>query len=316
MHILISGYQHVEEMIKNELDHIPYVVQGGMAANNVWSPRLATIFIEICSQLDSCFRHEMQRKNKSVFPVLNEQGNVVLKDGKPSTRYSNMGDYRNEFRWLPAKKVLFWQDDSGKPVGFKPFRKWKSGDKGGDPVWWEAYNKIKHDRLGNRDRATLKNCVEALSGLFLAIINAATINPEVERALFLSDWWSASNVLMSDTYNKLRVSDKRTRSYWVGDLIEPDDNSLWHNLHIYSVIESKLFSYPLGWWNDKGMESYYTHWSSKLISNKPGTPEDNPDLYFWGRGIMKCSNKFGFYFNDWVQNWTKTKLPLINVSHT
>ena len=49
----------------------------------------------------------------------------------------------------------------------KPFENW-IGEK--QPVWWIAYNNVKHDRFRYIAEATLKNTYEAFAGLFLFMI--------------------------------------------------------------------------------------------------------------------------------------------------
>lgn len=45
-----------------------------------------------------------------------------------------------------------------------PFKNW---EKGNAPTWWISYNKIKHHRKENMQKANQKNVLYALAGLFL-----------------------------------------------------------------------------------------------------------------------------------------------------
>ncbi len=39
------------------------------------------------------------------------------------------------------------------------------------PIWWSDHNKVKHQRDQYFDRATLKNCLNAVGGLFVAVLH-------------------------------------------------------------------------------------------------------------------------------------------------
>lgn len=39
------------------------------------------------------------------------------------------------------------------------------------PIWWSDHNKVKHHRDTHFERATLKNCLNAVGGLFVAVLH-------------------------------------------------------------------------------------------------------------------------------------------------
>ncbi len=49
-----------------------------------------------------------------------------------------------------------------------PWTNWQEADQ--NPDWWHAYNKVKHERGNNFEKANLKNLLNAMSGLFIALI--------------------------------------------------------------------------------------------------------------------------------------------------
>lgn len=49
-------------------------------------------------------------------------------------------------------------------IKIKPFECWTENN---PPEWWTAYNKIKHHRSDEMKKATMKNTLYAISGLFL-----------------------------------------------------------------------------------------------------------------------------------------------------
>jgi hypothetical protein len=50
----------------------------------------------------------------------------------------------------------------------KPWDEWRNVD--GVPLWWTAYNKIKHHRDSEYGRANLKNALNAVAGLFVVVL--------------------------------------------------------------------------------------------------------------------------------------------------
>jgi hypothetical protein len=52
-------------------------------------------------------------------------------------------------------------------VVVKPWDGWSNSS---SPSWWQGYNKIKHDRTANFDRANLVNAISAVAGLLLILL--------------------------------------------------------------------------------------------------------------------------------------------------
>ena len=45
-----------------------------------------------------------------------------------------------------------------------PWENWRNSD---SPIWWRAYNKVKHHRNENFDKSNLKNVLNSVAGLFV-----------------------------------------------------------------------------------------------------------------------------------------------------
>jgi hypothetical protein len=50
-------------------------------------------------------------------------------------------------------------------------RPWENWTANQPPLWWSDHNKVKHHRDQHFDRATLKNCLNAVGGLFVAVLH-------------------------------------------------------------------------------------------------------------------------------------------------
>jgi hypothetical protein len=48
---------------------------------------------------------------------------------------------------------------------------WASWAANTPPLWWSDHNKVKHNRATHFERATLKNCLNSLAGLFVAVLH-------------------------------------------------------------------------------------------------------------------------------------------------
>lgn len=63
-------------------------------------------------------------------------------------------------------------------LSFKPFEDWSLGQA---PAWWTKYNKVKHHRDSNYRDGNLGNCLNCMSGLFLACIEYSTYDKHVHE---------------------------------------------------------------------------------------------------------------------------------------
>lgn len=85
------------------------------------------------------------------------------------------------------------------PTLLTPFKEWGSHK---SPFWWKAHNRIKHDRLVHEKLATIEVSLNAMAGLFLAIVqqpsmitmllrhgwlNLASYNPDLVMPLLADE---------------------------------------------------------------------------------------------------------------------------------
>jgi len=112
------------------------------------------------------------------------------------------------------------------PVQIKPFDNWNKSSytaKDYDDLdWWNTHNKLKHDRIKNIKEATLNSAITAVGGLFLAIIKSGFC----KEAMVNERWIDSGNVAYTD-----------------------EDFQSVHLSH--ALVESRLYSYPIGWWDKK-----------------------------------------------------------------
>jgi hypothetical protein len=87
----------------------------------------------------------------------------------PSSKAHTIGAYRKEicaeFPKLPTMAVLLPRFG----LTLHPWDEWQRKDD--VPVWWTAYNKVKHHRDTDLHRGNLKNALNAFAALFLMLLH-------------------------------------------------------------------------------------------------------------------------------------------------
>jgi hypothetical protein len=207
---VISSYVSTENMLKDILQIVPYCDEH----ENVWSPKLVTIILESCSQLDSLWKSQ------------------ALSSSCVTKTNLNISDYFEFFGEKMSKRWVVFYGESSQQIC--PFDNWsKASDFKANNYskyelkWWNTYNKLKHDRLQHLSKAILKDAVLSLAGLFVAIIKC-----EYCRDAIAQTGWLNGN------------DEPHYLSAWLTE----DSPSVKLQ---YVSVESSLFTYPVGWCEEK-----------------------------------------------------------------
>ena len=212
---VLDWYTEVELMLIDFLKYVPYCD----VHKQVWSPKLVIVLQETCSQLDSLWRWETVNVHNR------------------TSRETDITDYFELYgKQMAPRWVVFWADE---PKKIESFIDWQRANKFSKceyskyPLdWWtEGYNKIKHNRLENRTCASLKYAVDALAGLFLAIIRSK----HCWDTLWERHWMSWDDCV-SHLFNP--VDCLKEDFEWI------NGRKPCNAMHM--AIESKLFTYPVG----------------------------------------------------------------------
>jgi hypothetical protein len=97
--------------------------------------------------------------------------------------------------------------------GFKPFESWLDKNPSDSLSWFDAYNKLKYDKIGSQLFATMKNAIEAALAYWIAF--QAIFGDAVEGKFF--DDGMANFALY-----------ERPRWNWGEFYFEPDQGEQWH----------------------------------------------------------------------------------------
>ncbi|NQU99184.1 MAG: hypothetical protein HQ538_00440 [Parcubacteria group bacterium] len=98
---------------------------------------------------------------------------VILRvNGYVGTQQWNINDYKKlePVLKLSNYKVLinFW--NNGRGLNYIPFKNWASG-RSGNLVWYQNYNKVKHNREEEFHLASLENLIPSICGLFVLLFS-------------------------------------------------------------------------------------------------------------------------------------------------
>lgn len=155
----VSSFEELESRLTDCLSFIPFIERN----KQVISPRFIPIIVESCGLTESVFkalegqdgkRHDLKDYSKLIEPYLLLEEAITI------------------FLNLP---ILF----------LNPFRDWTTQP----PAWWQAYNKLKHDRLNNYDSATYENTILAMAGLHQVISRSAGFIP----SLISAGWFNSDS---------------------------------------------------------------------------------------------------------------------------
>jgi hypothetical protein len=215
----IDGLLAAEAMFQDALRYVPFCD----GHRTTWSPHFARIILDAASQVDSVW--------KATTKVL---------DPTTATDKLTLKAHYEAFGVLVAKQEMVFFGGSS-PCTIAPFRVWQASTFA-PPPWWDAYNKLKHDRFSHQTEGTLDHAVSAVAALFLAILYSGACDVALQSAALLDP--SDSNPWAFTTTGLLR------------DI----------TAHCRAKLETKVFAHPLGVFvaDLSSLSSYWMSGSSRF----------------------------------------------------
>jgi hypothetical protein len=205
----IQGLLTAESMLQESLRFVPYCDEH----RTVWSAHFTRVILDAASQVDSVWKATAGSSDK-----------LTLKN-----HYATFGTL------VAKQRVVFFGAD--KPITIAPFQVWGQGGFA-SPLWWDAYNKLKHDRFANQTEATLDHAVNAVGALLLAIL------------------YSGSCDLALISAGLLDPSSSNPWAFTPTGLLRDITFDCW------AKIETQLFAHPLGVFG-AGDCNLSPHWPSR-----------------------------------------------------
>lgn len=125
-------------------------------------------FIEFDEQNYGCFSLEIVRILVSAAAEVDVVCKQICQALNPASTAEKINHYRDEI--IPAYPIMARFEVLLPRYGLSliPWHEWSRPN--GVPSWWTAYNKIKHSRHTEYQRANLKNVLNAVAGLFVACL--------------------------------------------------------------------------------------------------------------------------------------------------
>lgn len=215
METVITSYHISERHLGDMLRFVPYCREH----ENVWSPELATVLSLAGNQLDSLWRAEVS----------------ALAHGKDRDGLNIVDYFQHVGKRVSPKWVVCWAEE-GKVI--RPFVQWEGRSAYAPLEWWTAYTDLKHDQFAHLRKATLKNAIEAVAGLFVAILSCEFCLDAMAAAGWLSGTWP--ELIEEALANDL-----------------PDSPELDRLSAAHVAVESKLFARPVCWFGQMKLK----HWN-------------------------------------------------------
>lgn len=148
-------YRILENDLVNFLDNISIEYYLGEERKKIYSPKLAELLIRIGSQVDIYFRN---------WDIVHE----TFKENNPEKQFNLEKLYIEYYRDIERDGKIILSDKKIKILFtgeiLKPFEFWTDKRY---PLWWKAYNNVKHQGFAYRKEGNLYNVIESLGALFL-----------------------------------------------------------------------------------------------------------------------------------------------------
>lgn len=141
---IIVNFLQLEQQLLEFSDYVPFTSE----SHKIVSPKFAPIILEACSLIESIFKRNLNDNRRLTFLSYAAELDPMLDLSAATTL-------------LLAPTLDF----------LKPFHDWTSKP----PFWWDAYNKIKHDRFQHYDSASYLTTVNTLAALHQVIARSTDI---------------------------------------------------------------------------------------------------------------------------------------------
>lgn len=140
----MKGMQHILPLTKEHF--------------SVWSLELGSILLEAGSIFDSFLREGISSTELDACPSV---AAIRKKDRKDINIADFAGTYNEVYKLSETKVYVKLLKDF-----LMPLDKWAIHK---TPIWWDAYNNIKHDKYQYKKEATLEKAINSLASIFIVL---------------------------------------------------------------------------------------------------------------------------------------------------
>lgn len=125
-------------------------------------------YVDFSTENENTFSIEMAR----ILMSASAEVDVVLKQLSIALDESSKAESINQYHeMIPERIPTFKNFKVLIPSEGLELTPWISWNKDNPPLWWTANNKVKHHRHENFQRASLKNCLNAVAALYISVLH-------------------------------------------------------------------------------------------------------------------------------------------------
>jgi hypothetical protein len=135
--------------LEEDLDRLSRYVDLADGNDSTYSIEIARLFLAASSEVDVVLKQLARKINSS-----SKADNINKYYTDISIHYTNF----IKFEVLLPRYGL----------SLKPWINWSANT---SPCWWQDHNKVKHERNKHFNKANLKNCLNSVAGLFVAVLH-------------------------------------------------------------------------------------------------------------------------------------------------
>lgn len=125
-------------------------------------------YVEFDERNFGCFSIEISRILLASAAEVDVVCKQICRQLDPNSKADNINHYHNEIRATYPLIKNFEVLIPRYGLTLRPWSNWRN--RNGVPLWWTAYNKIKHHRHLKYGEANLKNALNSVAGLYVMVL--------------------------------------------------------------------------------------------------------------------------------------------------
>lgn len=125
-------------------------------------------YVELSKKNEDTYSIEIARLFMSASAEVDAVLKQLVKKNNPSSKAASINAYYKEITTNYQNFTNFNVLVRRHGLKLTPWTNWSDNT---PPIWWQDHNKVKHHRHTDFEKATIKNCLNALAALFVSVIH-------------------------------------------------------------------------------------------------------------------------------------------------
>ena len=166
MNEIWKNYWPIYQNLEKEIQRLSFDIQFCDKHAGVFSVKITSLLSWISAECEGSAK------------ILAKRAGLKINGKKCFFNY--MKNLSGKYKKMTSAEIeIIWPFQNFSQSKVKPFENLAIGK---NPVWFNAYNKVKHDRENNIKDGNLKNVIDSLAGLF--VLNILLRKEEIDNANF------------------------------------------------------------------------------------------------------------------------------------